>query len=109
MAAVLDDGEGRGNTRRRAARQYSTATKTTAVLNKGKERGGTKQRSLARRYSTVADGKAVLDKNWRGGTQWQWTRRCSMTATGTAVLNNGHGPMLSNDGHGRIWMECLMR
>ena len=30
-----------------------------------------------------------------------------MTATGAAVLNNGHGPMLSNDGGGRTWIECL--
>ena len=32
---------------------------------------------------------------------------CSMTATGAVVLNNGHRPMLSDDGRGTTWMECL--
>ncbi len=83
-------------------------TKTTAVLNNGEgRRGGNKQRPLAWWYSTVADDAVVLDKKRRGGTQWRRTRWCWMTATGAAVLNNGHRPMLSNDGHDRTWMECL--
>ena len=107
---VLDNGKGRGSTRRQAVWWYSTATKTAAVLNKGKGHGGTKQQPLARRYSTVADGEAVLDKKRCGGSRWRRTRPCSMTAMGAVVFNNGHGPMLSDDGRGRTWrMECLTR
>ena len=32
-----------------------------------------------------------------------------MTEASVVVLNNGHGPMLSNDRRGRMWMECLTR
>ena len=68
MAADLNNGKGRGSTQRQATRQYSTATKTAAVLDNGEGGDGTKQRPLAQRYSTVVDGVVVLNKKQCGGT-----------------------------------------